>query len=181
MNLNTDGIKKSNEEINKLTREAIQEALILLMATKNINSISVTEIVAKAGVSRSAYYKNYQFKEEIIRDFLTRIYSTIIAHIDLSNKSLTPYDTFYLIFNALKLHERLIHQLILAKLNFPIHYLWKGKHKSYTSLELYSLNCFEVGFTNLVKDWVENQTKESIEDMANLSTYLFPQIKLIFQ
>lgn len=180
MNLNTDGIKKSNEEINKLTREAIEESLIQLMATKDIASISVTEIVAKAGVSRSAYYKNYQFKEEIIRDFLTRIYSTIMAHIDLSNES-TPYDTFYLIFTALKIHERLIHQLILAKLNFPVHYLWKGKHKKYTRLELYSLNCFEAGFTNLVKDWMENQTQESIEDMAKLSTILFPQIKLILQ
>lgn len=178
LNQNIDGLKKSNEEINKLTRESIQEALILLMSSHDLNSISVTDIANKAGVSRSAYYKNYQFKEEIIRDFLKRVYDTIMTDVLLDNLNDNPYKTFYSIFTAIKDNLKLIEQLIQAKLKYPIHYLWKGRN-NYTKLEIFTLNCFEVSFTHLVKEWVEDKTTVSIEDMALLSTNLYPEIMLL--
>ena len=179
LNQNIDGLKKSNEEINKLTRESIQEALTLLMSSQDLNSISVTDIANKAGVSRSAYYKNYQFKEEIIRDFLKRVYDTIMADVLLDELNDNPYKTFYSIFTAIKDNLKLIEQLIQAKLKYPIHYLWKGKNNNYTKLEIFTLNCFEVSFTHLVKEWVEDKTTVSIEDIALLSTNLYPEIKLL--
>lgn len=179
MNQNIDGLKKSNEEINKLTRESIQEALILLMSSQDLSSISVTDIANKAGVSRSAYYKNYQFKEEIIRDFLMRVYNVIMANVLLDELKDNPYETFYSIFTSIKENIKLIEQLIQAKLKFPIHYLWRGKNNNFTKLDIYTLNCFEVSFTHLVKEWVEDKTIISIEDMALLSTNLYPEIKLL--
>ena len=83
--------------------------------------------------------------------------------------------------NALKHTDnlKLIEQLIQAKLKYPIHYLWKGKNNNYTKLEIFTLNCFEVSFTHLVKEWVEDKTTVSIEDIALLSTNLYPEIKLL--
>lgn len=173
---NLSGLIKSNIESNKRTKEAIQEALIQLMSLKDLKSITVKDIVSKAGVSRTSYYNNYSFKEEIIREFLKRIFNTIMKQINIDDE---PYDTFYSIFKSLKENERLVHQLISAKLNFPIHYLWKTKYKNYTKIELYSLTVLEFGFTKLVKEWFENNTKESIDEMALLSTKIFPQLQLI--
>jgi AcrR family transcriptional regulator len=53
----------SNKITNKLTREAIYTALVILIKQKPFDSITVTDIVKKAGVSRTAYYNNYNTKK----------------------------------------------------------------------------------------------------------------------
>lgn len=62
-----------NRENNSLTREALETALIYLLQTKQLASITISELVKTAGVSRNAFYRNYKSKEEI----LTRKYGQI--------------------------------------------------------------------------------------------------------
>ena len=56
----------SNNEANRITREAIQTALLLLMEEKEFKKISITELVSRAGVSRQSFYRNYNSKEDIV-------------------------------------------------------------------------------------------------------------------
>ena len=49
-----------NKELNYAIKEALQDALILLMKEKQYRSISITELCKKAGVSRMAFYNNYK-------------------------------------------------------------------------------------------------------------------------
>ena len=76
------GLKLSNEEINRITKDSIQEALVYLLSKKDIDDISVTEIVNKAGVSRTAYYRNYQSKEDILKDFSMNVFNLIFSQLD---------------------------------------------------------------------------------------------------
>lgn len=62
-----DVLRMSNRESNRLTRECIQTALIHLMAVKDIEKITVSELVRKAGVSRTAFYNNYSTTEEVLK------------------------------------------------------------------------------------------------------------------
>ena len=62
---NTSGLTLHNENIKKLTRQCLQEALIILLEKKNFEEISVTDICKKAGVSRMAFYSNFLSKEEL--------------------------------------------------------------------------------------------------------------------
>lgn len=48
------------------TRECITKALIKLSATKHLSSISITELCQVAGVSRMAFYRNYDSKEDVL-------------------------------------------------------------------------------------------------------------------
>ncbi|NMM98682.1 TetR/AcrR family transcriptional regulator [Bifidobacterium olomucense] len=88
-----DGIKarrlatlhRNNEESNAFVRECIEAALIQLMETKPFESITVTDIAKRAGVSRNAYYRNYTSKEAILDGFLSAIFERI-------NQSLLQYD-----------------------------------------------------------------------------------------
>ncbi|MER0122830.1 TetR/AcrR family transcriptional regulator [Streptococcus sp. ZJ93] len=59
-------LSQSNTEINQLTREAIETALLFLLEKKELKHISISELVKKAGVSRNAFYRNYKSKEEIL-------------------------------------------------------------------------------------------------------------------
>ncbi|MGT2800801.1 TetR family transcriptional regulator [Streptococcus sp. zg-86] len=59
-------LSQSNTEINQLTRESIETALLFLLEKKELKHISISELVKKAGVSRNAFYRNYKSKEEIL-------------------------------------------------------------------------------------------------------------------
>ena len=59
-------VKNSNEESNKITKSSLQTALIYLMNKKDFDKITITELVKKAGVSRMAFYRNYNSKEDIL-------------------------------------------------------------------------------------------------------------------
>ncbi|MGT2715803.1 TetR/AcrR family transcriptional regulator [Streptococcus respiraculi] len=59
-------LTQSNKEINQLTRESIETALLFLLEKKDMRQISISELVRKAGVSRNAFYRNYKSKEEIL-------------------------------------------------------------------------------------------------------------------
>ena len=49
-------------------REYCAEALFLIMQKKTFLEISDTEIIAKAGISRSSFYKHFRiFKEDIVK------------------------------------------------------------------------------------------------------------------
>lgn len=76
-------LKLSNEESNKLTIECLEQALIILMAEKPFNKITITEIVKKAGVSRTAFYRNYNTKEDIIQKYLTETVDNIYTLMEL--------------------------------------------------------------------------------------------------
>ena len=63
---NTRPLQEANTESNRLTREAIRTGLIMLMHNNKYDRITVTDIIKRAGVSRSGFYRNYQSKEEVL-------------------------------------------------------------------------------------------------------------------
>ena len=54
-----------NIEKNRYVRTAITEALLDLLAEKELDKITVSEITAKAEVGRVSFYRNYKTKEDI--------------------------------------------------------------------------------------------------------------------
>ena len=82
-------LKVSNKESRKLTREALETALLLLLEKKTLSQITISELVAKAGVSRNAFYRNYKSKEAILESILTQIVRRIFRGLkafDLKNQ-----------------------------------------------------------------------------------------------
>ena len=58
------GYNKRNDEINTITKESLAFAYYELLQSGQ--KISVTMICGKAGVSRNAYYRNFNSTDEII-------------------------------------------------------------------------------------------------------------------
>ena len=61
-------LKKNNMESNAVTREAARDALFLLMEEKDYEDIRITDVIRKSGISRSAFYRNYRSKDDVLRD-----------------------------------------------------------------------------------------------------------------
>ena len=49
------------------TEKYILDALVILMGEKDYSSITVMDIVGKAGVSRVSYYRHFKNKEDVLR------------------------------------------------------------------------------------------------------------------
>ncbi len=62
------------QELNAFIKECITKALIKLMNEKPFDDITVTELVAKAGVSRVSFYRNFQNKTHILEEYLKQIW-----------------------------------------------------------------------------------------------------------
>ena len=56
----------SNNEANRITRESINTALLELMDNQDFDSITISALVKRAGVSRQSFYRNYTSKEDVI-------------------------------------------------------------------------------------------------------------------
>lgn len=65
-----EALRKSNLESNTITRESVQEALFYLMNTTDYDDIRITDIIKKAGISRSAFYRNFKSKDDILKDYI---------------------------------------------------------------------------------------------------------------
>lgn len=70
--------------------DCIYEALIKLMEKKPYKEITITDITKKAGVSRMAYYRNYQDKDDILINHFKKMVSSLTEKIkekaDISQK-----------------------------------------------------------------------------------------------
>lgn len=73
------GLRLSNEETNRLTRESLETALLQLLQEQDIRDISIEALVQRAGVSRMAYYRNFGSKEAILDNCITRVCDKIAA------------------------------------------------------------------------------------------------------
>lgn len=74
---NTLGFSEHNEELHDATIEAIEESFKLLMKEKPYEKISVADIVKKAGVSRSAFYRNYETKDALLESLISVVMDEI--------------------------------------------------------------------------------------------------------
>lgn len=68
-----ESLKKANDDYRKLIRESIQTALFQIMNKKEFSKIKITEVIERAGVSRSAFYRNFTDLDEVISEELKRI------------------------------------------------------------------------------------------------------------
>lgn len=86
--------RKNGAESNAITRECIESALVLLMKEKSFQEITIQDIIRRAGVGRSSYYRNYDSKEAILEsrlDVLILEAVKLMGKYDFSSKSAEPW------------------------------------------------------------------------------------------
>ena len=71
--------KGSNSEQKELTRQCLFDALMILWEQKPYDKITITEIARKTGVSRMAFYRNYEAKDELVWNKLKQLNDEYLA------------------------------------------------------------------------------------------------------
>lgn len=168
---------KSNSEKSTFAKECMFLALKQLMEEKPFDEITISEITARAGVSRTTFYRNFNDKRDIIRDHFQHnpLGAESIAQYDAEHFSLYGrihdcyvflYENRVFIRNIIdsNLEELLINNFlsIMKGICAPRAY----EHRFIDDYELSALAgmCFMICY-----DWIKKGMPEPIDEITELS------------
>jgi AcrR family transcriptional regulator len=104
---------KPNRQV-KRTKSWIFDALMLLMDAKPYNSITVSDITEKAGVSRQTFYYYYKDKTDIIVEHLINTFNMELINIEKTNKDEMQKTIIFLLENKKIIKHQKIFKKILS-------------------------------------------------------------------
>ena len=161
-----------NNRRKRASMQKIEQVLVELLQTKELNQISVSDICKRAGLNRSTFYANYVdiygladairekleaqvaelYKDEVEQGFNSNNYLILFQHI-------AQNQIFYRTYFKLGYDEK---YKILAYDYHPA-----PKHLETRTLE-YHLECCKSGLTTIIKLWLQNGCKETPKEMFEI-------------
>ena len=172
-------LRKNNQESNAITRECIEQALIILMDRKPYSEITIKDITDRAGVSRASYYRNYESKEDILSGFIQSIckeLSSVLIQYDAITENRKAWDA--LLTATIPLAPK--YKLLLdagfgEKLTLEFSKsMNKAVDKSNTAL--YYSNVYWAGsISAVISEWIRNGMDASKETVAEIGSKLMTE------
>ena len=169
------------------------EALLYLLEKKDVEYITVSEICTKAEVNRSTFYLHYESISDLIEEtleyinkkfndyfnenqeeFINNIKILSLEELNLINgKYLTPY------LNFIKEHKKIFKasfnspngMRVIKKYNFLNKYVFNPILERFDISEnerKYLITFYINGIMAIVKEWINNDCKDSIKDIENI-------------
>lgn len=159
-----------NTEKNTYVKNQITSALLYLLKDKGLKDISISEITENACVSRNSFYRNYEKKENILREYIFNLFGEWRAEYDKQPSHsddelmaymfahLCEYREFYLL-----LCERELLYLLKDFLKEII-----GPKSEYPNIIAYTTAFIFSGIFGWIEEWLNRGMQESGEEMAAL-------------
>lgn len=154
------------------TKEVIGEAFLVLLNEKSYDDIKVVEIVNKAGVSRSTFYRffNKNSKKEILFQYILNLWNKYYMK-NGNNKNIE--EDLYILMNFTYNYKNILLILNKAGLNHIIYNLIYNMINSNVSLdEEIIISSLAGSIYGLINYWIENNfnktPKEIIDVFLNL-------------
>jgi len=168
-------MKSTNKKILK-TKQALFNALCSIMASKNIEDITVSELCRKAHINRTTFYKYYSVPADILGEYANQIYEKISKVIHDKRNTFNENDIYNTMLNICYIYYEYKHimkvyiehnkylidafQQIIKK-NVKI-----GNAQNTNSL----LTFISGGIAAIIWDWSIHDYKELPEDIAKTLT-----------
>ena len=149
----------------------ITDALFELLKEKKLEQITTTDIIKKAGVCRSSFYRNFYLPEDVIRQYGSALFDEINRNITIAPEGIREH--IYTV-NALFWHHR--EHLILLE-NRGLFHLLEGPILENCVLQFQRLgipnNRYHTAYyagatTHLIRAWIHNGFEESPEEMSEI-------------
>lgn len=156
----------------KKVAKYITAALFELLKTKELVDITTTEVIAKAGVCRSSFYRNFYLPEDVIRQYGNEMFEEIDRQTPIGRDGLREHIK-YVNEYFLSQRERLT---LLDRRN--LFYLLEESIYTHCVRQIRRLGVlnrryqaeFYAGATaHLVRAWIHNGFKETPEEIARIT------------
>lgn len=170
---NTEAKRKQS---NILARQCLVEALMHLLETKSLSSVSITELTREAGVSRMTYYRNYHSLDEIfityLNDIFTAYQNDVSGWADKGNYN--DYKNMLHCYSYFYAHRDFIRCLLKCGMGDILlqaltDYIVETYYTSDKGNRVYyTLQAFAGSLYNIYIAWILNDARESAEEMASI-------------
>ncbi len=170
---------KHNFKQNKIVCESLREALIILMNIKDYYKISISELCIKAGVSRMAFYNNYESKDDLLKQIIYFQTNKLIDNVGSPFREKTTEEWYLKMFECIK--EDNTYLKTIFKAGFQFEYLSAINELvlhdvDISPTERYLRLMWVGGVVNTIINWLNSDMKVSTVEMArfcynNLSVY----------
>ena len=165
---------KRESQANRLAKECMVTALVALMKEKRYESISVSDIARRAGVSRMAYYRNYTSKDDILNKYMEEVGRGIHKTLCEQNSAAHSFEYFRCLFEELGQHNEIgvaalranRSDLIMANIEkymfetFPV--------KPDDRMGAYRVRLAAGGFYCVFMEWLKSGRQDSPEALAQV-------------
>lgn len=161
-----------NNKRKRASMQKIEQVLIELLQTKELNQISVSDICKRANLNRSTFYANYVdiygladtmrekleaqvadlYKNEIMQGFNSHNYLLLFRHI---KENQIFYRTYFKLGYD-ETYQILTYDYELAKKHFADRFID------------YHMEFFKSGLTKMIKLWLQNGCRETPEEMFEI-------------
>ncbi|MFU2206972.1 TetR/AcrR family transcriptional regulator [Streptococcus pluranimalium] len=161
----------ANKEAKQVTKEAIEEALLLLMEEKPLHAISISELTKKAGVSRNAFYRHYQNKEALFHKMIKRATLKVVKGLQRFNFQTERYQAWLYLFKQAKENARLLKIILKYNLlqwiyDIIINRLSKFRKSNNSRQNQYSHSFWSQAVLSVLGRWITEGMVVPEEEMA---------------
>jgi|GEM_PF-298583 len=171
------------------SRKLLQSALITLLRRKNLAKIQIKEIVEEADVARSTFYQHFETKEQLLFSLIDDLFAQIHIIVFQERDSEEGFDHLHLLtasFEQWRLHSEELEwvlqvenkDLLITSLRGHIEALKQEADKhmmpnsAFRAYDRYSSSFVSGGLYMLIKDWINNDMRESPETMGKIALVL---------
>ena len=163
-----EALRLSNEESNRLTREALGIAMVRLMDEKDFDRITITEITRLAGVSRPSFYRNYQTKEALIADIGNSLFTALQETLGSELYRCDRKKWYVSFFQSVREHSDYFQIYLNAHLQFGEMLALETVYPPSTTLEHYRNSARQGAFLQILTDWFTGGMKERAQEMGEI-------------
>ena len=166
-------LRLSNEESNKLTRECLRTAIFKLMEQKSFDKITITDIAKRAGVSRTAFYRNYATKEALVEDLCQRMLEELTASVKSELFRTNRKQWYQHFFQVIQENCVFFRAYVKANLRLSNGTVTELIHPSSTMQEHYRNVAGEGAFISILTEWFLTGMTQTPEEMGEICEALF--------
>ncbi|MGN0504932.1 MAG: TetR/AcrR family transcriptional regulator [Lachnospiraceae bacterium] len=157
----------NNKEKNTYVKKQITTALLKMLETQSLATVSIRDIANEAGVGRASFYRNYESKEDVLRQhtvYLTRLWGKEFE----SNPDSSVFNVFGSLFEHYRKNKEFYMLLYRENLSYLILDTIReicGPKAEMTNQEAYGKAFFAYGLYGWIDEWIARGMQESAEEL----------------
>ncbi len=163
-----DTLRKNNEESREFVKSCFRGALMIILKEKKEEKITVSRLCKIAGVSRTAFYRNYRDVEDVLVDEIKNFGQTLASQIGVD-----VYDNWLALFRLAEKHYDDLKAIVAAGFEHKILEVFLDLIPSEDDNRVVQTIWLSV-FHSLMISWVKEEKPRKVEEMARLG-YKFTQ------
>ncbi len=160
----------NNEQKNTYVKKQITAALLALLKEKPLSEISVSELTSRAGIGRVSFYRNYESKEDILKEESERLIREW-GRLYESNPESAPETLFPSLFDFYRDHKDFYTTLYHAGMSSIMMDTIVGTIRitpEMQNLEAYMKSFWAYGIYGWMLEWIKRGMQESGKELLTL-------------